>query len=403
MQKLCTKKTKTMKISIYCDKRRASADGAMPIRIRFKPHKGAAFMIATGIECHHKPDNCTFPSAEPNAKAKSFRLMRLCTDCQEFVYQHPDLPLAQLKVELSAIIKGGPVRQITIKSMFARYTVEKKDSYRKMYERTLTKVSEFDSTVTFDTIDRKWLEKFASWLASGGANTNGVAHHMRNLRAVFNFAIEEEVTNNYPFRKYRIKTEQTRKRDLTIEQLRQLRDYPCEPFQQKYVDLFFLMIYLCGINAGDLFTLKESDINNGRIEYYRKKTNKYYSIKIEPEALHIINKYKGKDWLLDMMDTNTDYSQPLKRMNQQLKKVGMQYHEGGKWTGDPLFPELSSYYARHSWASIAAELDIPIDVIAQALGHATPYATTDIYVNRRLKKIDEANRKVMDYLLGGHE
>ena len=85
-------------------------------------------------------------------------------------------------------------------------------------------------------------------------------------------------------------------------------------------------------------------------------------------------------------------------MNQQLKKIGMAYTEGAGWTGEPLFSDISSYYARHSWASIAAEVDVPMDVIGQALGHSTPYTTTDIYVNRRLRKIDEANRCVIDYL-----
>ena len=370
----------------------------MVVRLRFQPHGGSAFMISTGIECYNEPDNCMFPQQEPSANSKSFRLMKLLSDCQDYIFHHPDEPVVKMKADLSAIITGTPKHRISISDMFTKYAKEKSDSYRKMYERTNTKVLEFDYRATFETIDRKWLERFARWLQDNGANTNGIAHHMRNLRAVFNFALEEDVTNNYPFRKYRIRTEQTRKRDMTIEQLRQLRDYPCEPFQKKYVDMFFLMFYLCGINAGDLFLLKDENIRNGRIEYYRQKTNKYYSIKIEPEAEHIINIYKGKNWLLDMMDTNVDYSQPLKRMNQQLKKIGMDYHDGGKWTGTPLFPDLSSYYARHSWASIAAEVDVPMDVIAQALGHATPYSTTDIYVNRRLKKIDEANRNVINYL-----
>lgn len=387
-----------MKISVYVDKRRMKASGGMPVRMRFKPVNGDAFLVTTGIECFNEPVNCVFPSNEPNGRAKSYKLMKLYNECEEHIFLHGDEPTARLKAELGSIITGRVRDTTSVEAMFERYAKEKGDSYRRMYERTLGKVTTFDAGATFDSIDRKWLERFALWLRGDGANVNGIAHHMRNLRAVFNFAIEEDVTNNYPFRKYRIRTEQTRKRDMTIEQLRQLRDYPCEPFQRRYVDLFFLMFYLCGINAGDLLLLKESNINNGRIEYYRQKTNKYYSIRIEPEAEHLINKYKGKTYLLDFMDTNCDYSQVLKRMNQQLKKIGMEYHEGGKWTGEPLFPDLSSYYARHSWASIAAEVDVPMDVIAQALGHATPYSTTDIYVNRRLKKIDEANRRVIDYL-----
>lgn len=265
--------------------------------------------------------------------------------------------------------------------------------------RTCGKVLEFDGCADFDSMDVRWLERFSKWLRHGGANVNGVAHHMRNLRAVFNFALDEELTRNYPFRKFRIRGEQTGKRDLTVEQLRMIRDLVCEEFQGRWRDLFLLMFYLCGINAGDLFLLRHENVRNGRIEYHRQKTGKWYSIRIEPEARVILDRYHGnREWLLDVMDTNVDYRQPLKRMNQQLKKLGMVWHEGQTWTGKALFPNLSTYYARHSWASLAAELDVPMDVIAQALGHSTPYTTTDIYVNRRLRKIDEANRRVIDYI-----
>ena len=382
-----------MKISVYTDKR----GKVNVIRLRFKPKGGDAFMVSTGIECINEPVNCAFPMSEPNAAAKTFRLMKMFTECQDYVLNH-DLPAAKMKAELTALITGRPVVKDTIASMFDKFAKEKYEGTRKMYERTSRKVSEFDSKADFESIDKRWLERFHRWLIDNGANANGAAHHLRNLRAVFNYAIEEEVTNNYPFRKFKIRYEQTRKRDLTAEQLRTLRDYPCEPFQQKYVDLFMLMFYLCGINAGDLFLLTKENVNNGRIEYYRQKTKKYYSIKIEPEAQAILDKYQGEKYLLNMMDNNTDYHQPLKRMNQQLKKIGKTYKEGEKWEGDPLFPDISSYYARHTWASIAAEVDVPMDVIAQALGHASPYSTTDIYVNRRLKKIDEANRLILDFL-----
>ena len=391
-----------MNISVYVDKRRPRKDGSFGVYLRFKGRGCPPYLIHTGVSCRYAPVGMVFPSTEPNGVAKGIRVMDLYSKCVEFDYRNSDVSDARKRAAFEEIVTGRKSGDGgSVECCFRDYVETKGMSYGRMFERTCGKVLSFDPDVDFDSVDKRWLERFARWLESGGANVNGIAHHMRNLRAVFNFAIDDGLTQNYPFRKYKIRREQTRKRDLTATQLRELHDYPCEPFQQKYVDLFFLMFYLCGINAGDLFLLKEANINNDRIEYYRQKTKKYYSIKIEPEAAHIINKYRGKDWLLDVMDTNVSYSQPLKRMNQQLKKVGMDYHEGGKWTGDALFPDLSSYYARHSWASIAAEVDVPMDVIAQALGHSTPYMTTDIYVNRRLRKIDEANRRVIDYFKSG--
>lgn len=223
---------------------------------------------------------------------------------------------------------------------------------------------------------------------------------MRNLRAVFNAAIDDDVIdqNAYPFRKFKIKHEETRKRSLTVEQLRALRDYPCEPHQEKYRNLFVLIFYLLGLNAVDLFGAKE--LTNGRLEYRRAKTGRLYSIKVEPEAMKIIKKYGGKGYLLNVLDEWGDYKHFLHRLNNNLKQIGpfKRSGRGGKKIFDPLFPELSTYWARHTWATIAADLDVPDETISLALGHAGANSTTNIYINRNQRKVDEANRKVIDYL-----
>ena len=100
--------------------------------------------------------------------------------------------------------------------------------------------------------------------------------------------------------------------------------------------------------------------------------------------MEIINKYKGKKHLLKFCDTVKDYRDYLKRMNMCLNKI---------------IPGCSSYYARHSCASIAAEIDIPMDTIARMLGHTDPARRiTLVYIDFNQNKIDEANRKVIDYV-----
>ena len=347
-----------------------------------------------------EPSGFMFPPSEMNARAKSVRLMDLFSKCEEFIYMNADMPFKRAKPRLIEMVTGKKTVRESVEDMFADYAELKYEGTRLILERTCRKVLEFDRAVTFDAIDKKWLERFAAWLEKDGANVNGIAHHMRNLRAVVNYAIDEEITSTYGFRKYRIKQTQTAKRDLTVEQLRVLRDYPCNSYLAPYRDMFLLIFYLCGINVGDLLLLKRENVKNGRVEYYRRKTKKYYSIRIEPEADIILNRYEGKEYLLYPMDTNSDYHIYLKHLNEALGRIGMDCGKGKKPKGTPLFPGITTYYARHTWASIAAEVDVPMDVIGQALGHTTPYTTTEIYVNRRLRKIDEANRKVIDFLMG---
>ena len=111
-----------------------------------------------------------------------------------------------------------------------------------------------------------------------------------------------------------------------------------------------LMFYLIGINAIDLFNLKQ--IVDGRIEYKREKTGKLYSIKVEPEAMEIINRYKGNKFLLNTLETNDyNYRKYMAAMNRGLQKLGNFERKGlgGKKIRDILFPDITSYWARHKW------------------------------------------------------
>lgn len=160
-----------------------------------------------------------------------------------------------------------------------------------------------------------------------------------------------------------------------------------------------LMFYLIGINGIDLFHLK--GITDGRIEYKREKTGKLYSIKVEPEAMEIINRYKGKEYLLNILeDNNYNYRKYMTAMNRGLQKLGDFERKGlgGKKIRDVLFPQITSYWARHTWATIAHKIGVSKDVISLALGHEYGCKTTGIYIDYDLEKVDNANRQVLDYI-----
>ena len=102
------------------------------------------------------------------------------------------------------------------------------------------------------------------------------------------------------------------------------------------------------------------------------------------------------------MDSYKNYKDYLHRMGDGLKNIGEMERKGlgGKKIIKPLFPNLSSYWSRHTWATLAAEIDIPIETISAALGHSYGSSTTNIYIRFDLKKVDDANRKVIDYVMG---
>ncbi len=286
---------------------------------------------------------------------------------------------------------------------FQVFIDNKTGSTKKLYEYTLKRLRDYYpslSELSFEDITPAWLKKFDDYLARTAPSKNYRNIHLRNIRAVFNAAIDSEQTTYYPFRKFKIRPEATRKRSLSVDALRQLFDYPVEPYAELYRDMFKLIFMLIGINSVDLHRLK-SITPDGRIEYKRAKTHRLYSIKVEPEAVEIINKYKGNNGLLCIADRWSNHINFRHQMNKALQSIGtMRSGLGGKKSANGAFPGLSTYWARHSWATIAASLDIPKETIAAALGHGGN-TVTDIYIDFDQRKVDEANRRVLDWVLYG--
>ena len=221
-----------------------------------------------------------------------------------------------------------------------------------------------------------------------------MAVHLRNLKAICNFALDEELTTFYPFRKFHIRTEETRKKALTLEQIRAFATaditYRNDAMHR---DVFMLMFYLRGINVSDLAELTWDDVEDGRIYYRRNKTGKLYSIRLEPEMLDIIERWRGEEHLLAVFDRYKKPNEYNRRLSEALKRICGQ-------DGRPIEPDCSSNWARHTWATLAAELDIPEATITWGMGHEPGHRTTAIYIKRNQEKVDDANRLVMDYVLG---
>ena len=308
----------------------------------------------------------------------------------------------KLKNHLLSLINNNEESSSLFLRRYKPYAMlKKKEGTRRVYMETYKKVEMFDNKCTIDTMNFEWFERFTDWMANSGLMVNSYNIHLRNIRAFFNYAVKCKITQNYPFREISIKAEETRKRNLTVEQLRIIMNMAVEPYQERYRDVFVLGIYLIGINLGDLLLLKNNDFNGDRIEYKRLKTNKLYSIKVEPEALRIIEKYRGFEHLLCFMDDMTDYRSFLKQMNKALKKLYVIEKKSriSKPKKKYIFPSLSYYWCQHTWASLAYEVDIPVDTIARGLGHYTGNSVTFTYINFNYKKVDIANRKVIDYIL----
>ena len=291
----------------------------------------------------------------------------------------------------------------TIGSWFTTFLTKRDGRTRELYAVTLKRMQEYADidNMLFEDLTPEWLTAFDGWMKQRSPSLNARSIHLRNIRSVVNDAIDNDITTYYAFRKFKIKREETAKRSLDIKELRMLKDWAVEPYQEIYLDVFMLIIFLRGINIGDLCLLKEENLVNGRIEYRRQKTHALYSIKLEPEAYEIIQKHKGVKYLLNVCDRYSNYLDFMRRMNKGLQKIGaVTIGKKGKKTIKPLFPKLTTYWARHTFATIAYnECNIPMDIISDMLGHSNGMAVTNVYVRRNAKIADEAARKVIDKIL----
>ena len=273
-----------------------------------------------------------------------------------------------------------------------------------VYSCALNKLKSYNNVLPlyFEEIDFKFLENFNTSLLSEGIKVNTISNYLRTIRAIFNRAIKEGLIDYkfYPFNRYKIKSERTINRALTLEEMKALISvkFPADSNMWHYQNLFLLSFCLIGVNFADLLTLKANNIIDGRLVFQRKKTKKIYSIKLQNEATNRLKRYVNKalqkkdDFILPFVK-NTDNPVKVKNdiglvihsTNENIKKIASMVG---------ITKDITTYYARYSWANIAKSLGYSKDMIAEALGHEYGNKVTGIYLddfdNDLIDKMNEA-------------
>lgn len=404
-----------MRHNFYLDNRMKRKSGLYPLRLTLA-YQGKRMYVGTGIslETCHWDSRSERVTGHPLQHQYNMKIGKMRLDVEEFLLSlvGAQLPPDEVKRRLACVLRGEDWTRMDKPKLMEQYlyfaNTQRNERTRKQYLYTMERIRRYDAdcdALLLDDITAEWLMRYEAWLALTMRSANSRSIHLRNLRAVINDAITRELTTNYPFRRFRIKSQPTEHRALTVEELRELWETPVLEYERRYLDMFKLMFLLCGLAPVDLFAL--TDIRHGRIVTRRSKTGEPVDVKVEPEAMEIISRYRGQDWLLNIRDVYQDYDNFLKKLNKALKTMGGVTNEervakDGKvrlvTVRKKTWPQLSAYWARHTWASIAYSLGVSIDVIGQALGHSQR-SVTAIYIARDRSKVDEANRKVIDWVL----
>ncbi len=407
--------TKMAKISVVF-RGRIRKDGTAPIELVIY-HKRQNAYINLGINISPDQWNGCYDEWVKDKKAKAINQSIECrlAQAQADLSRMENIHLMSATEIKDALLHIEPKKEShKLTDELSLFMDIKTESTRKLYDRTRRAVEQFDGDVEIGDVTPDWLTRFENSLKSEGNKQNTIAIHLRNIRAVVKRAIDDEIIFKDPFRKFKVKTEPTDAQPMTLEQLKLVWHHPLEEWQEEWVAMFKLCFYLIGINMVDLSRLTKIE-KDGYIRYKRAKTGRAYCIKVEPEALAIINQYRGEDHLLACFDRYVDYKQVNRHMmhavksiaapvedNSSMKNHGRNHGPKKRNTKASPLADVQQYSSRRTWATVAYnDCDISMDVISLCLGHSDGMglSVTQRYVKPKQSKIDEANRKVIDYLI----
>ncbi|MDD3878146.1 MAG: site-specific integrase [Bacteroidales bacterium] len=395
-------------IIILLDPRRPKNDGTFPISLRFV-HKRIPIYINTGYSVlkEHWDDN----------------LNEITKDCKKYSrLVRTNNEIKQKQIDASLIIEDlnntGEIEKLTpselkakilnksVRMSFREFNnkiieelkLSKKLGNASCYEQAQAFLDKYTKAreLYFEDIDFKLLKTLEAKHLSNNYTYNSLSFYLRTIRATFNRAIKEGVIKRdvYPFTNYSIKETKTLKRAISKTDIEKIRDVELVPNSTLWHarNMFMFSFYNIGINFVDMSYLKKSNLINNRICYTRAKTGKNYSIKITASTHEILNMYlQGKgddDYIFPIIQRQElelqrkDLQNGLKNFNKYMKQIAKKLE---------INATLTSYVARHSWATIAKGLNVPISVISEGLGHED-IKTTQIYLDSfDANVIDDAN------------
>ena len=382
--------------TVRLDTRRQMADGTYPLQIVVG--HGSNLYISTGLyvrseDWDDRRKRCTGPQARRVNNVLAGILNTVADRVLELMEQGQwnGLTYAQRRAMLTDLSLSKPPIDVPSLRDIIMMTVEgKAANTRRAAEVTVARLDRYSDTakLPITKVDVPWLEGAIASMGDLGANSRQL--YMSIVHKGVAYALRHDIIERDPFAKVRMpRGEETRMRCLTVEKLRELLSMEIEDERlREFRDMFSLSFFLVGINLADLFPLTHANVVDGRIEYRRSKTRKLYSIRIEPEAQDILDKYRGRTHLLSPFDRTKTVASYQALINPALST---------------LMPDLTWYWARYTWATLAAELDIPKDTISEALGHSHGAKVTGVYIKYNRDKVDEANRRVLDYVKGAPE
>lgn len=345
--------------------------------------------INIGLKCLKENfENEQFIKGHPNYKSENVILTKYKVKAQDIIrgfhLDEKDFSLEEFEQKFKGVQQNRKLVVPFFNEIIEELTTAHRIANARAYSETKNALLKFSNDkIKFTDITPEFLEKFEVYMRSRGNKDGGIAFKMRELRALIKKAIQRKIMSkeDYPFEEYKIsklKTK-TKKRALTIQDFRKFKevDLSDRPDLLEAYNYFMFSFYTRGMNFVDIMKLKKSDIKNNRIVYTRSKTKGNFNLKLADKANEIISYYRDK--------SNSNYVFPIllhnemtplqinERKHKVLARVNFKLKEIAKIA--KIDTQITSYVARHTFATIMKNRGASTDVISELMGHSNVQVT----------------------------
>lgn len=386
-------------IGVICYKYKPLKDGTLPLMLRVTKDRKRKY-VSLGLSLHEKFWDFEKGKPKRNCPNKEQIERLIAAKTAEYNDLIVEMTAQQREYTVETLVSHfhNQVRCATVVELYDKLiddmTRGGKFGNAGVYKYSRTSLLKFTGQrlqIPFSDIDAVWLRRYENWLRTSGCGDTTISQLFRTLRSVFNKAVELQLVKRdyYPFDAYKVSKFDTRtkKRAITKEDVRKVialdlsQGYPSERLAR---DIFVFSYFGAGINFADIALLKYGNIRDGRVQYVRKKTGKPINFLLTEEMRNIIVKYQrqgqtDEDYIFPILDCRVHRTEQqrydrthkvLTNTNRWLRKIGQRVG----------IKHLTTYVARHTYATVLKRSGVSVALISESLGHSD-LSTTQIYLD----------------------
>lgn len=400
-------------INIICYKSKTLANGEHPLVVRISKDSKTSYKYL-GISINPKHWDFKKNEPKPNCPNRDYLLKIISDKKAEYQTSVLELKAFQKNFTASTLIKTTEQARVTktvdefYKELITYYRQLGKIGNSNIYRDSYNSIKTFKKTdklnFLFSDINIAWLNEYEKFLISCDKAETTISLLFRTLRSAFNKAIEQNLVRReeYPFSLFKMSkfNTKTKKRAISKVGIRKMLELDLSEESamiQLARDVFIFSYLQGGINFTDIASLTEENIVNKRLEYTRKKTNALINVPLQNESINLIQKYSDekRGYLFPILSRQTHKSviQKHNRIQKVIKQINRSLKEIAKKANIEI--NLTTYVARHSYATVLKRSGVSTSIISESLGHSSE-KVTQIYLDSfENSQIDEAMKNLL--------